>query len=1381
METFVFDLKRDACSAVRGFVYQVERTIQAWLELEVGRTLQLEAGEDIDEILGHLQRTSTQVKHLTGTITLSEAAPFLANSLESRRMNPAWRVSARFLTTALPGFEHGRPFGPDVKGIEAWIEAQSTSSVLEAAGFIQRLRAFLTGLRRTKAYTESGWQAFEAFVKAASDLDLFDLVKSIEWQVGSAGRADLESTLLKRLGERGMADEDRLACFHRLFHYVFDRLSQEGPKFLTSEELDELLQGPVGTAEAASIRTLNQRLLEFNLCIGELEGRLEQVERRMAPVEDLVAAASPLLATFGSNSQRGGLADSMGARALAALVAELGDTQPPVLGDDWIETANLKAALGLASISTWLNVFGGVGSGKSTLARQIADSSTGRILWVRLSASDQSSRIDAFRAFLAGCFGASWSEALTSLASGSVIVLDDVRLYERPVADRVGRLAIACDPLGIRLVTTSTRPLHSSVPKGVCAEYVMLPWCAEDIRSFVASTIYNDESNLGPLCSLLAAVTRGLPTLIRFADREILQKGETLDRRLFEQLLQLPMSSTLTDETAERLVAELDIEARTLLYRLAVPILPFSDKYVREVACVDAVINDPIAAKVRLLNGWLERRNDDLTTSPLVKGFESQLAPEMLRHCHGLAALDLHRRETNTPLQAVASISHLTLAGDGEMAVADTCRLLANLSAADGEPTETFGPLILSLPVPKVAARQEIILRAQRASLLRQLGRNEEAELDRVSELALLLSEEDSPSAFAAYAGLQLGDVRAAFSTRAILFRLGMRGSAELRPLELECMLLITLARAIRTVEDAETFVRIAGEIPIERLIDSNELRDGELLRESFDSIWLFEANKTEAERDWPQMLAILRRLFEGAKELSASSLAAVVARTQAIVLSEYLGRTDEAIACLDALTNETWVTAEDRWFVDTSAGIQLLYTGHIESGTRRLLEYLDPAPASKHLRLQYSARMELMRHLVKSTTVGALRQINAARSLTLSDCFSDHDRFRCEAEQMLIEWATNGIAASWRYADAAGRLLVGAESTEAIRVDFVRFGHAITYISVEHISGKPPALIANGEPFEAPFVGMFGGDGSNLSTLDSPLKRAFVARQMMELSGALGDVQAEVWWVGILEQGLTLPGGEKLMSLISPIVERVKLQKGDFSGALNMFSRALRCQVALTAARQAGECPEQFEGFDVDLWLSRATREQRLDTALYLFRFVILVCGCLLAGKIVRGEEVACWVELLSKEVAAVDLLDVLEEPRTEFLRFLSICGLSRESQEFFLFGESKKEGGLGIICCARLLASVQPDCELKRAHALQVSIENYITQDINRLDEAGLDQVFTSLLADFWRRRLEADSFRFRSPRFALQWLDDASETGLRNTRPARILESMKMALGS
>jgi hypothetical protein len=110
---------RDAWFTVRGFVYQVQQTIDRWLALEPSECLELERGEDIDIVsnwtLGDdsSSRLLEQIKHRDGAITLNspEARAAIANFVDHRNHNPGMRLCFRYVTTASVGRRLGKPKG----------------------------------------------------------------------------------------------------------------------------------------------------------------------------------------------------------------------------------------------------------------------------------------------------------------------------------------------------------------------------------------------------------------------------------------------------------------------------------------------------------------------------------------------------------------------------------------------------------------------------------------------------------------------------------------------------------------------------------------------------------------------------------------------------------------------------------------------------------------------------------------------------------------------------------------------------------------------------------------------------------------------------------------------------------------------------------------------------------------------------------------------------------------------------------------------------------------------------------------------------------------------------------------------------------------------
>jgi len=108
---------RDASPTIRGYVYQVDRTVERWLVLPEGHCLELERGEDIDldrlgvalgtQDAGERARLLEQIKHRERNLTLRDpsALEALANAVEHLHANQGVELRFCYLTNAAIGRE----------------------------------------------------------------------------------------------------------------------------------------------------------------------------------------------------------------------------------------------------------------------------------------------------------------------------------------------------------------------------------------------------------------------------------------------------------------------------------------------------------------------------------------------------------------------------------------------------------------------------------------------------------------------------------------------------------------------------------------------------------------------------------------------------------------------------------------------------------------------------------------------------------------------------------------------------------------------------------------------------------------------------------------------------------------------------------------------------------------------------------------------------------------------------------------------------------------------------------------------------------------------------------------------------------------------------
>lgn len=119
--------KRDAYYVIRGYVYQVNLTIERWLQLSPNQVLELECGEDIDTVSSALgseqeERLLEQIKHNEKPLTLRNpnALKALVFAMQTRNSNPDTDLLFRYTTNANIACESPPIFESRKPAIQVW-------------------------------------------------------------------------------------------------------------------------------------------------------------------------------------------------------------------------------------------------------------------------------------------------------------------------------------------------------------------------------------------------------------------------------------------------------------------------------------------------------------------------------------------------------------------------------------------------------------------------------------------------------------------------------------------------------------------------------------------------------------------------------------------------------------------------------------------------------------------------------------------------------------------------------------------------------------------------------------------------------------------------------------------------------------------------------------------------------------------------------------------------------------------------------------------------------------------------------------------------------------------------------------------------------------
>ena len=244
---------QDAASTIAGFRYQLQLTLQRWLELGEAEVLWLEHGEDIDRVFASARGQATQreleqvkVRRRRLTLRSPELLSSLAHFAEHLEANRGLALCFRFTTTAEPACERSSPLPTGLSGIRAWQNLQRSACLSDLEhDTAQKIIDLCSKARRPRNCSSKAWQALTGIWARTSVIDPLSFIQRVELSCGSSPSDHLSELLVDQIAVRvGSPDTtskfpDDTYCY--LMTYLFDVLSGEGDKTLTAPLLRDVL------------------------------------------------------------------------------------------------------------------------------------------------------------------------------------------------------------------------------------------------------------------------------------------------------------------------------------------------------------------------------------------------------------------------------------------------------------------------------------------------------------------------------------------------------------------------------------------------------------------------------------------------------------------------------------------------------------------------------------------------------------------------------------------------------------------------------------------------------------------------------------------------------------------------------------------------------------------------------------------------------------------------------------------------------------------------------------------------------------------------------------------------------------------------------------
>ena len=1380
MSAFRLPRQRDAWATIRGFTYQAVLTIERWLDLEAGQTLELERGEDIDlvarildsEDQGETTRLLEQVKHLEDNVTLRSAAAVaaIANAFEHIKSNPKLALEFQFTTTAEIGTEQGDAL-QRARGIELWEHLRlGQVPTADEAAKVEMIRAQLRLASKPEDLPAKTWRLFRERLRRMSTAMLTKFIRRFRWTTGQPDLAVDWHPLQKRLIERGHAGsmEEAQSCCERLFAFVYKRLSTRGLKTLNPADLTEALRDPtLGALGLRKLRNLEEIQRVF-------EQRLNLAERAIAETRQEVTRYA---------RQQDVLSDVVHSGQSVSLDV------PLVASNIAARTDAVEALDALWQGTAWLALHGSISTGKTHLAVLLCQKHDCRA-WICLEGKGGGEATGILTAALEALAGepppamlGPWLDGLCEkLGAGTVIVLNDLpRLLDNnTLADRLARLVASAAKYGVRLLSTSTEPPAQSfvarLTSGMIVSTAVPEFGVQDTTELLRMKGAPPEvvQLAGPLCNLgrrHAALVSALVEHLRSVDWK-------LDDNWFRSVLEGEHSEVLDDETLARLTASIgDDDDRELLYRLSLLTGRFGDDEIRAVCAVLPALVHP-AQRVRTLRGpWLQTETGGLLrASPLLAKLGTDNLTEQTRVdcCRELSRVITSRRILNQ----TELLSAFTYAVRGKVPERAAALLAIGLSALIKHETIRADNVLLSIwtdtPMPaEIPVGVRIHLRSLQIFTRHRAGLSvARLAADVRTLLSQLPPEESWPLVAAAVltvpAMLATG-IGAGFELLrdVIVRRDNLRlpdGSLVQTPggFALEDLLWLPFEHRL-TDETIAGWVTMFAGLPPDVRARALAGTMGAMGAQAVAMRPIIqELAQPAEERRWTAVAELFARLIPEAKAAGAELLWANLVRARLIVLGEQLGRAEdarvEAQTALDAASNDPTV----RFLLQENVGCLLSRDpAHRPVGVEWLRRALsEDTPHYPDLRA--SAWINLSWALGDTNPQDAI--IPAQRAVEISRVDTERtvpERVRALGEYAVALWLAGDLTGAAEVANEAGELLFSVrEETENWKSLIVPLEILVGHLFIPLQTGRPMRPRADGTSPPAVRRSTFFSSPADYSRSYRPEFEARLHFQYSRLADLNGlPKRADQWRT----QGLKLThlegSGEQITSLTIDDLSARLTQVGPGEVLIDAMAAA----VAMEASSADGSVTNDQTDPAAILGTKPNDRWKKAEAyaAQHFFYATGLHLLRLAQHEPAHARSQAAEVARLCREQAPAMIDSDRWTKAAELFEQMSAEKVPAEKLHYF--GERMINDHLELFALASLVASTAPELTMVTAFELQARAVRACELYLNIFPVAAVRSMLP-FLHDYWWERFNRSRFGFRRPANVEQALQAARKVAPR-----------------
>lgn len=1175
MSSFTPLRDRDAWSTIRGYVYQVDLTIQRWLDLEHHQILELECGEDIDIVSRALiadseesNRLLEQVKHRDESLTLRkpEAIAAIACFIEHCQTNPNANIIFQFTTNTKVGREQLSQLPKGVKGIEAWENLRKGElhqeirdtylagirEILDSTTKPKKPKAkkpkdleddtcqedSITKPKKPEGLQDGTWQRFCNFIQTATDEEFLDLIQKFQWVTTAPDAQSLSSILQKKLFERQHTKTSIQAQeqYQRLFWYVFRRLSESGRKQLTLEQLHEQLTLPtLSSDDHTTLIILNNRLQDIEDCLKNLKQEQQQTNLVVA---ELDAKVEHLVRNQGING------------AVSYVISTPILDIPPLVEHSTLreETVNSLAQILINHI--WIAIYGSLGSGKTQLVVLLVQYLINKgdftyCAWIRfrdLTTEEACLHLDRVVETLVGNslkgnLTEWYNQLCNTLESTAILVLDDLPRLERDDAleQRLIHLGRVCHSQGVHLISTSfyqlPQNLQSVLGSQILHSIPTPPFtnreAAEIFQTYDAPDSFLNSDSV----AYLNALANQHPSLLVAVAEYLHRQNWQFTQQTFDALLRGDYTAGVNEETLNCLLNTVqDDSSQELLYRLNLIQGYFFREDVVALAAVNPNVERPQKRLSSLLGVWIQRDvSNRLMVSPLVKSLGSDdLSVVTRRECHLTIGERIVQQSQFNQYKAFNAIYHFARAEAFNKAGA---LLLLALNKLEDEKTQVDDGGLLALwstqPLPeRMDLRIRLTIRSLQISIRSNYGQDTDyliSDLDRLLEQA---SAQEAAVIVALVTRLiskcvdKLSVIRInSYFLMAIHLLSQARlpdGSQLSFPEEVPFESLIwAISRAIQNAQELLDWIHTLEQLTPEqreRVFSYWAVEDACLM--VAEKLWLRESEKPEDEQDWQSVLLATRALANCGSNLGIELLWSCAVSSEIIILAEYNDNlnlaTEVAESAIACASNDPRV----QFLLKECIGRQLSYANRYDEAINWFTQALEQQTESYPLLRMY-AFLRLSRAIAFQEPYSAIQYAQQAVNLVqTSEQIPEIEFVIALGELAIAYWLVIDVSAAFEPWSRAGEyLLEHRTDKDDWKGLFVIYSHITGYFTALAETGNPPSNIESGEPYAAPFRGVFLTRNSAKANYYNSSRDCLLPTQLAKFAEAVGNDELALAW----------------------------------------------------------------------------------------------------------------------------------------------------------------------------------------------------------------------------------------------------------------------------